>query len=232
MNSSAAASRLLRPRGHQPQHLELARAQRRLGLGRADAAEQRRRHGGGEDGVAVGSGADAAQQLLARRVLEQVAGGAGVDRGQHVGVVAVGGEDEHADLREPVAQLADRGDAVAAGHPQVHQHHLRPAGDGERDRLDAGGRLAQHLELGVAGEDPAQPVAHDRVVVGDQQRDHAGTAGTLAEIAVPSPGVDSTASAPPTPCTRWRMPVSPKPPRVGSKPTPSSRTSSVTRSSM
>ena len=107
-------------------------------------------------------------------------------------------------------ELADGAHAVGAGHPQIHQHDVRTAGERQRDGLAPVGRLAQHLELRVAGEDAAQAVADDGVVVDDQQADdHAGTAGTLAEIAVPSPGADSTASSPPTPVTRWRMPVSP-----------------------
>ena len=64
-------------------------------------------------------------------------------------------------------------------------------------------------------------------------------AGTQAEIAVPPPGSDSTSSVPAMRLTRSRIALRPKPPSYagsrgapGSKPAPSSRTSSVTMSSM
>ena len=76
---------------------------------------------------------------------------------------------------------------------------------GQRQRLRAVRRLADHLEVRVAGEHPAQAVADDRVVVDDQQPDRAhdaadrraepaAIAGTRAETAVPPPGSDSIAS--------------------------------------
>ena len=82
-------------------------------------------------------------------------------------------------------------------------------------RLLAVGCLTEHVEVGIAGEHAAQPVAHHRMVV-DDQRCRIGVvqhlqaecatagalttiAGTRAEIAVPPPGSDSTVSDPATP---------------------------------
>ena len=75
-----------------------------------------------------------------RRVLEQVAGRAGLDRPQDVGVGVVRGERPAPGRRAGRGDPAGRGDAVDAGHPQVHQHHVRPQSRGQRDRLGAGRR--------------------------------------------------------------------------------------------
>src|SRR5205814_9460799 len=99
----------------------------------------------------------------------------------------------------------------------------------------AGTRLAGHRELRVGREHPAQPVPYHRMVVDDEQPDGrhpappAEIAGAHAEIAVPAPGSDSTASVPAMRRTRSRIAVNPNPPSVvpagtpaGSNPVPSS----------
>ena len=70
-------------------------------------------------------------------VLEQVAGRAGLDRAQDVGVGVVGGEHQHRGCRAPRGDRGGGRDAVAAGHPQVHQHDVGRQSRGQRDRLGA-----------------------------------------------------------------------------------------------
>ena len=121
---------------------------------------------------------------------------------------------------------------------------------GQRERLGAIRRLADDLEVRVAGEHAAQAVADDRMVVDDQEPDRAhargvadaapaAIAGTRAETAVPPPGSDSIASGARDPGHPLAHPVQPEAGRRGagsgrrtSNPTPSSRTSSVTTSPM
>jgi hypothetical protein len=57
------------------------------------------------------------------------------------------------------------------------------------------------------------PVAHDWVIVGDQQLDRHGAtpAGTFADTAVPPPGSDSMFSVPASRWMRCRIPGRPKP---------------------
>ena len=90
----------------------------------------------------------------------------------------------------------------------------------ERERLVPVRRLADDVEVGIAGEHAAEAVADDRMVVDDQQPDRAheagadepaAMAGTRADSAVPPPGSDSIASEPATRATRWRIPLRPKP---------------------
>src|SRR5437763_1888638 len=60
----------------------------------ADRVDQAGGGGRGEHRTALGGGADGGEQLVARRVLEEVAGRARFDRGQGVGVGVVRGEDQ------------------------------------------------------------------------------------------------------------------------------------------
>ena len=68
-------------------------------------------------------------------------------------------------------QLAHRADAVAPWHHQVHQDHVGVELGGALERLVAVGRLADDLEALLEREERPQPLAHDRVVVDDQDAD-------------------------------------------------------------
>ena len=88
-------------------------------------------------------------------------------------------------------------------HPQVHQHHVGRQPRRQLDRLARRRRPRRPPRSPrLAGEHAAQPVAHDRVVVDDQQPDQAAsghrlrTAGTLAEIAVPRPARTRSPASP------------------------------------
>ena len=171
-------------RGDQREHLQLARAERRL-LGRAADLPISRPATAGESTDSPRAAArTAAEQLVARGVLEQVAGGAGLDRGQHVAVGVVRGEHQHPGRGRRARELARsprRRPSPASAGPSAR----RPAssrGD-QRERLGAVAGLADHLEAVVAGEHAAQPVAHDRVVVDDQQPDHARATARRHEAA-------------------------------------------------
>ena len=118
-------------------------------------------------------------------------------------------------------------------------------------RLGAVRRLADDLEVRVAGEHPAQAVADDRVVVDDEQPDRAHGAARRRRSRPRSPGPGPTPpSRRPAPIrsrasprrgppagasrsarTRRRVPRAARARRPRS-PTPSSRTSSVTTSPM
>jgi hypothetical protein len=88
-----------------------------------------------------------------------------------VPVGVVGGEDEDTAGQAALAELPDGARAVHAGHAQVHQDHVRPEGRRPGQRLLAVRRLPDHLEFGRAREHSAQPIAHHRVIVDDQETD-------------------------------------------------------------
>ena len=93
------------------------------------------------------------------------------------------------------------------------------------DRLNLEPLLDFEVRLGA--EHAAQALAHHRVVIGEQDPDHAGSS---ARTRVPAPGALRTSTLPPAWPSRSRMPRSPYPPftTAGSNPRPSSVTSSDT----
>jgi hypothetical protein len=229
--------------GDQREDLELAGAQR-VRRRRPQLAQQPRRDGRRQYGLAPERRSHGADERLARRILEEVARRAGRDRGPDVAVGVEGGEDEDPGRVADLGQLVDRARTVDLGHPEVHEDDVGPEPLGRNHRLAAVGRLADDLELRIAVEDAAEAVADDRVIVDDEQADrwhgrHQGAwtpiAGTRADTAVPPPGSDSIASVPATRLIRCRIAVSPTrrspAPDLGDlEPMPSSRTSRVTTS--
>ena len=127
------------------------------------------------------------------------------------------------------ADAADGLDAVDARHDEVDE---RDVGLQARDRLHrllAVGGLPHDVDVVLQGEEAPQPLAHDRVVVGDEDADHRGTSRTMV---VPAPGCDSMLSVPPSARARSSIEVRPSrrersPGSSGSKPTPSSATATL-----
>jgi hypothetical protein len=74
--------------------------------------------------------------------------------------------------------IAGRLDAVAAGHPHVHEHDI----GAQRGRHGYRGRpvacLADHLDVRFGVEDKAEALPDQGVVVGQQHSDHDVTAGS------------------------------------------------------
>ena len=104
------------------------------------------------------------------------------------------------------ADAPDGLDAVDARHDEVHE---RDVGLQARDRLHrllAVGGLPHDLDVLLQGEEGAQALAHDRVVVGDEDADHRGTSRTMV---VPAPGRDSMLSVPPSARARSSIEVRP-----------------------
>ena len=192
----------------------------------------------------------ARMKLLARRVLEQVAGRPGLDRRQRrrcrcrrwsapapaPAMPALGqlrrsrSTPSIPGIRRSISTTSGRSDsAIATRLGPVGRLADAPRTPGRRRRSRAARR--------------GPPGGRRRSAAGSRSRAarrRTPIAGTRAEIAVPPPGSDSTASVPATRLTRWRIAVSPKPPwpaagaraRATSKPTPSSRTSRATTSPM
>ena len=87
------------------------------------------------------------------------------------------------------------------------------------DRLGAVGRLGDDLEVRLGVEDHLQPVAHERMVVGDEDPCDEGDRhrlsppppGTSSRTSTPPSGPGLIATAPPTINARSRMPRKPPP---------------------
>ena len=132
-------------------------------------------------------GADRAHELGGLDVLEQVAGGARAQRREELVVVAEAGQHDHPRAGAP--QALERADAVEPRHHEVEQDHVRVGARGGVDGGLAVAGLGDDLDVVLEVEERAQALAHDRVVVGEQDADHAGTS---SRTVVPAPSVEST----------------------------------------
>src|SRR5258707_9364044 len=235
----------------QRQDLQFSGAQGFAAQARGKLRHDRRRNAG----LAGVDLADAVEQLLALRVLQDVALCAGLDRPGDVVVGIEGGQTDDARRRVHPADLADRGHAVHDGHPQIDQHYIGAAFLPQLDGLAAGRCLPGHAHVGLAPDDCGKSLPYRNVVVGDQNPNagsglrlapavrHAAHAvsgsgsssvatgawgnGKEIEIAEPEPKALVMANWPPIRSTRSRMPRRPNPSvfPFGSKPAPSSRRS-------
>ena len=124
-------------------------------------------------------------QLLWSAVLQQEPGGPRVESVEQVVVAVERGEDDDLGPGEPVVagDAAGRREPVAPGHADVHQHDV-----GQRlDRLAHGlvtvGRLADDGDVRLGVEQGAEPGAHQRLVVGEQDGDHDRTGASTGRRA-------------------------------------------------
>ena len=109
-----------------------------------------------------------------RRLLEDVALGAGLEAPGEQAALAVGREHEHVGLGNLGGDLARGLEPVGAGHPDVHDHDVGTATLGKRDGGLAVGRLADHADVRRSAERQAEPFAHDLMVVDDEAGDFPG----------------------------------------------------------
>jgi hypothetical protein len=113
---------------------------------------------------------------LGDAVLEQVrvAGGAvGEQRDRVLGIVVLR-EHDHAGAGMALAELLRGVDALpleGRRHPDVGHEHLRRGRFGARDQLVVVAGRADDLEVGFHREQRADALAHDHVVVGEEDRD-------------------------------------------------------------
>src|SRR5207302_5626640 len=127
---------------------------------------------------------------------------------------------------------------VQAGHPHVHQDHVRAQPPDLLDRLQPVTRLARHLDVRLGLEDHPKAGSDQGLVVDDQDPDrHQGSApsGSRACTPKPPPGSGPARSSPPKRATRSRIPISPWPEEAGCcspLPFPSSRTSRASTRSL
>jgi hypothetical protein len=140
--------------------------------------EHRAGHGWIEDGLAAGGAAHGGDQDLRLRVLADVADGAGPQRRHHPGLVGVGGQHHHLGVGREGADAAGGLDAIhAAGHPEIHHHHVGEPLLELRQGLLAARRGAHDLEVRERFEIAAQAGLYHAVVVDE---DDAGRAHWVA----------------------------------------------------
>ena len=148
--------------------------------GGAAAPHQASRHRGVQGGaplVHVANGDASASRI---DVLEQVPRGTGGGGGEDLRVVREARQHDDANARHGVEEPADRTDAVTGRHHEVEEHHVGPRSGGFGHRLGRAARLADHLDAVLQAEERTESLAHDRVVVDDQDADRWAHAVTSA----------------------------------------------------
>jgi len=109
-------------------------------------------HGRGECGLSVGAGFDGGDEFPWRCALQQEPGCSGPKRLEHVVVEVEGCQHEHPGVSRHAQKLSGRGDAVASGHLDVHQHHIWFELTRELDGGLTVGALTDDLDLRVHAE--------------------------------------------------------------------------------
>src|SRR5450830_1414471 len=198
-------------------------------------------HPGADVQSAIGDLADRRDEQRRGAFLGHVAGGAGADRAHCVLLLLVHRQHQERKFRPRSLHPLDQLDAVFSWHRHVEQQQVEAALAHPRHDLVAAHRFARHFDSRRALENAAQAVAHDSVIVGDQDARHAtascasaAASGMRARTSLPCPRSPLIATSPPSSDTRSRMPSSPKVPRLSwsaaSMPRPLSRTRSWTQS--
>src|SRR4051812_1724137 len=163
--------------GDEPQDLELTggeqRTDRRALAARVagELAQQVAGELGRDDRAAAVGRDDGLAQLLARRALGQVAGGARRDRVEQALGALVGRDDERPDLGQLATQVLEDDGAAQAGHAQVEHHDvgLELAGEVEPGAAVVG--LPDDLDAGVALERADDALTNERMILRDQHAD-------------------------------------------------------------
>src|SRR4051794_5106503 len=142
-------------------------------------------------------------------------GAVGHMRELHVVVEVEGGEHEHVRAGLGAADDASRRlDPVEPRHADVHENDVRSQAARLVDRLLPVAGLAHDVDVGLGAQDHAQAVAHEPLIVGEQDahRGHvAVSSGSVARTAKPPPGWAALSTWPPKSSARSRMPTSPWP---------------------
>src|SRR6185503_7970484 len=216
-------------------HLALARRHRRsvggrgaAGGGLAQLLLGARGERGLDQGVAGCERAHRGDQPVERHVLEQEAAGAGahdLDRG---GVVVERGQDQGRGQLAAPRELLDDEQAVAVGHPHVEQQHVGVGVGHDLQRGLAARRLADQLEILDQTEQGADALAHERVIVDQDDPDPPHDLPPSGSCAVTAnEGAGAMRRKPPSSSRRACMPDSPWPARSIEAPRPSSRASTA-----
>src|SRR5690606_953370 len=150
-----------------------------------------------------------------RGVLEEEPGRAVAQGGEDHLVGVEGGQYEDPCRRAALGEAAGGGQAVEAGHPDVHQDHGRalPLHDGER--LVPVGRLPDDVDGVAPAEDEPEPRADAAVVVHHDHPDrchrHSSSQGSQTRTAKQPSDPGPCSSTPPASSTRSASPTSPSP---------------------
>ena len=151
----------------------------------ANSSSSSRGHRRREQRAAGRDRAHRLDELLGRRVLEQVAARTGAHRAGEHGVVVGGREHHDAHVGPGGAQQRARLD-TATGHAEVEQDDVDAQARDEVEDLGAVVGLPDQREVGLAGDHVGDPATEQRLPVDDE--DAHGSAGPLRHPGIMAPG--------------------------------------------
>ena len=137
-------------------------------------------------------------QVGRRGRLDQEPGRSGAQRAEHILIRVEGGQHDHDGRVGELADLPDRGEAVHAGHAQVHEHQIGPAADHGLHPGRSVVRLVHDLDVTSGAENRAQVRADHRLVVHDHDPDHAGLAAPVSSAVGTYEGSTTSSRNPPS----------------------------------
>src|SRR5436309_650334 len=143
---------------------------------RTDPLAQRRSGQAGVDHVfTTCCPPDRHRELFRRRVLQEESVHPGRHRMPQIPRLAKGGQDQGPALRQRLAQGCRGGDAIASGHLDVDQRHVRTARSRGGQQLIGSSGFPDDYQVIFHRQERAQRAPHRRLVFSDQDPDHATT---------------------------------------------------------
>mmetsp|Transcript_34850 Transcript_34850/g.63509 ORF Transcript_34850/g.63509 Transcript_34850/m.63509 type:complete len:224 (-) Transcript_34850:3-674(-) len=115
--------------------------------------------------------AQLAGQVQRQAVLQQIAGGARLDAGNDMLLIAEDGNHHHLALGPRLRRVADQLDAAATGQVQVHQQHIGLQLVEHAPALGQVGRNAQQFDVGHAAEGMGERIPEAGLVFDNQDRE-------------------------------------------------------------
>ena len=128
----------------------------------------------GRDGAPTGRrvhGTHGREQLVGRRGLQDIAGGAGAQRPPDLAITFDGREHDDSRVGELPQDGRQRVDAVRSRETHVHQRDVRASLPEREQRVTCGGGLGHEAHVGLGVDDRAEAFAEDGVVFHAQDRD-------------------------------------------------------------
>ena len=216
MPSSRAIRLFGQPARDQLEHLALARGQpvesaRAVAPSASASHEPRPATAGSMQRLARVRGADGARELRRLDVLEQVAGGAGAERGQQAFVVEEARQHDHARCRARAraARASRRPRRAAASRGPSGRRRASAAPPASTASSPSAASPTTSIPS-CSSRNAAQPLAHDRVVVDEQHADRLSHRRPPGARSCRRPAPSGSSSVPPSRSARSSIEVRPR----------------------
>ena len=113
--------------------------------------------------------ANRGNQLCRWNVLQNVAAGANLQAFEKIVFVVVHGQENDFGFSPILLDLSSCFKAAQAGHADVHEHDIRPCFRSLVDRISTVGGLTNHFHIRLCGDESANTLAEQGMVVGQQK---------------------------------------------------------------